>query len=87
MRIVNVDYFHIVVASLLGSGGWFMRYQNARITKLERDLVEHKVEAAKSYVTKPDLERLEGKIDGLRGAFDASIGRVMDRLDGKADKP
>jgi hypothetical protein len=81
------EIFQILVLITIGGGGWFMKTQYSRVTTLERDLVTHKVEAAKSYVTKPDIVRLEGKIDGLRGAFDASIGRVMDRLDGKADRP
>lgn len=75
--------FNLGLGAAISAIGWFVKLNHAKMRELEFDLTgigkaltDHKVEAARSYVTKPDLERLEHKID-----------RVLDKLDQKADKP
>lgn len=64
-----------LLSAALAVGGWFMKSIYEAIKTLDKDLSDHKVESAKTYSTKADIDRIEDKID-----------RVLDKLDRKADK-
>lgn len=63
----------VVLTGLLGALGWFVRSLVARITKLEQDLNDHKVQDASQFATlnantddtKRRLMSIEEKLDQL----------------------
>lgn len=67
--------WNTIIPAALAVGGWVMKSIYEAIQRLDNDLTDHKVEAAKTYSTKTDISRIEDKID-----------KVLDRLDRKADK-
>ena len=55
--------------------GWIARTLYAAIRQLEVDLSAHKVEAAKSYVTKADLGHIDEKLTRINDKLDRLIER------------
>ena len=73
-----MDFQHLwstLLTAAIGIGGWVLKSIYAAIKSLETDLGNHKVEAAKTYSTKSDIQRIEDKLD-----------KVLDRLERKADR-
>ena len=63
----------------IGAGGWFGRELWGAVKELRRDLHELEVDLPKSYVSKLDMDKRMGHIEGM-------FQRIYDKLDGKADK-
>ena len=73
-----MDFQHLwstLLTAAIGIGGWVLKSIYSAIKSLEVDLGNHKVEAAKTYSTKSDIQRIEDKLD-----------KVLDRLERKADR-
>ena len=73
-----MDFQHLwstLLTAAIGIGGWVLKSIYSAIKSLEVDLGNHKVEAAKTYSTKSDIQRIEDKRD-----------RGLDKLDHKGDK-
>lgn len=71
--------FNFVGGAGLLVGGWFCRTVYDAVRQLERELAQHKIDVAKSYVTNEELRRIEKKIDD-------GFQRMYDALSDKADK-
>lgn len=60
--------------------GWFAREIWAAVKELKADLAKLREDLPKEYVQKEDFK------DGIR-EIKEMLGKIFDRLDGKADKP
>ena len=78
--------FNLVVAVGLPALGWALRMIYDDVKTLNRDLAVHKVEAAKEYATKDDLNSLVDRMSRGFESIGEKMDRVLERLERKADR-
>lgn len=71
--------FNFFGGAALLAVGWFCKTIYDAIKALEKDLSQHRIESAKTYVEKTAIERLEQRME-------AWFSRMYDKIDGKADR-
>ena len=72
--IINVG-----AAGLLSAFGWFARQLWEMVQKLKEDIQRLEIDLPTNYVRKADLDARFDKVD-------ASLQRILDKLDQKVDK-
>jgi chaperonin cofactor prefoldin len=72
--IINVG-----AAGLLSAFGWFARQLWEMVQKLKEDIQRLEIDLPTNYVRKADLDARFDKLD-------ASLQRILDKLDQKVDK-
>jgi chaperonin cofactor prefoldin len=70
---------NIVIGTVLSVLGWFARQLWDAVQDLKRDVKAIEVDLPTSYVRKEDLE---SRLDRM----EASLNRIFEKLDNKADK-
>lgn len=65
----------LVGTTIVGLFSWFFKGLHEKTESTKNDLAEHKLEVAKNYVNKTDLNDIK-----------ESLRRIEDKLDNKADK-
>lgn len=78
--------FNLVVGVGLPALGWALRMIFDDVRALGRDLSSHKVEAAKEYATKEDLNTLVDRVARGFETIGEKMDRVLERLERKADR-
>ena len=71
--------FNFVGGAILVGVGWWCKEIWDSVKTLKEDLKAIEIDLPKNYVSKADVESRFDKID-------ATLERLFDRLDGKADK-
>jgi len=71
--------FNFVGGAILVAVGWWCKEIWNSVKSLKEDIQEIEVDLPKNYVTKKDIENRFDRID-------ATLERLFDRLDAKADK-
>lgn len=73
---MNIESFVTAAfAAILGWVGLAVRGLYNNFSELKQALHNHQVEAAKTYATKSDLIRFEGKIDDIREILERKVDR------------
>lgn len=73
------DLLNLVFGAASGVLGWFARELWAAVKELKSDLAKLREELPREYVMKEDYRRDIYEIKDM-------LGKIFDRLDGKADK-
>jgi hypothetical protein len=73
------DLLNLAFGAASGVLGWFARELWAAVKELKSDLAKLREELPRSYVMKEDYRRDIYEIKEM-------LGKIFDRLDGKADK-
>lgn len=71
--------FNLIGGALLTAVGWWCREIWDSVKTLKKDLQTMEVDLPKTYVSKAEINTRLDKID-------ATLERIFDKLDGKADK-
>lgn len=71
--------FDVMLSIAAAALGYMMRKIDERTEALQRDLAAHKVDVAKSYVTRSEVT------EGFEKIYD-KLDRLIERLDKKADR-
>jgi len=78
--------FNLVVGVGLPALGWALRMIYDDVKLLGKDLASHKIEAAKEYATKDDLNTLVDRMSRGFETLGEKLDRALERLERKADR-
>ena len=77
-EILNVILF--ILGGVASVAGFYIRGLYGRVDALERDMVDHRVEDAKEFVSKTDMQILKEDIRELISPLSTKLGEIEKHL-------
>ena len=71
--------FNVLIAIVFSVFGWFARMIWRMVTDMQKEIKVLSIHIAEDYIKKDEVAVMFGKIERL-------VGKIFDKLDGKADK-